>query len=41
VGGKKPGRRDAREITVFKSVGVAVEDVASAALVYEHHAAGA
>jgi ornithine cyclodeaminase/alanine dehydrogenase-like protein (mu-crystallin family) len=41
VSGKKPGRTDAAEITVFKSVGVAVEDVASAALVYAHHAAGA
>jgi alanine dehydrogenase len=41
VSGKKPGRANATEITVFKSVGVAVEDVASAALVYERHAAGA
>jgi ornithine cyclodeaminase/alanine dehydrogenase-like protein (mu-crystallin family) len=41
VSGKKPGRADAAEITVFKSVGVAVEDVASAALVYERHASGA
>jgi ornithine cyclodeaminase/alanine dehydrogenase-like protein (mu-crystallin family) len=32
VGGH-PGRRDASEITVFKSVGLAVEDVAAA-----HHA---
>jgi ornithine cyclodeaminase/alanine dehydrogenase-like protein (mu-crystallin family) len=40
VSGKKPGRTDAAEITVFKSVGVAVEDVASAALVYERHASG-
>jgi thiomorpholine-carboxylate dehydrogenase len=41
VSGKKPGRTDAAEITVFKSVGVAVEDVASAALVYERHASRA
>lgn len=39
--GQKPGRTDAAEITVFKAVGVAVEDVASAALVYERHASGA
>jgi thiomorpholine-carboxylate dehydrogenase len=38
--GTKPGRAGAQEITVFKSVGVAVEDVASAALVYERHASG-
>jgi ornithine cyclodeaminase/alanine dehydrogenase-like protein (mu-crystallin family) len=33
VAGSAPGRRDAKEITLFKSVGVAVEDVAAAALV--------
>jgi ornithine cyclodeaminase/alanine dehydrogenase-like protein (mu-crystallin family) len=33
VAGTAPGRRDAREITLFKSVGVAVEDVAAASLV--------
>lgn len=33
VSGAHPGRRDASEITLFKSVGVAVEDVAAAALV--------
>lgn len=38
VAGTKPGRQNAREITLFKSVGVAVEDLASAALVYERHA---
>lgn len=37
VAGGHPGRRSAEEITLFKSVGVAVEDVASAALVYEAH----
>jgi thiomorpholine-carboxylate dehydrogenase len=34
VAGTKAGRDDAREITLFKSVGVAVADIASAALVY-------
>ena len=33
VAGDAPGRRNAEEITLFKSVGVAVEDVAAAALV--------
>lgn len=33
-GGSKPGRESAEEITLFKSVGVAVEDLASAELVY-------
>jgi alanine dehydrogenase len=33
VAGVDPGRRSAEEITLFKSVGVAVEDVAAAALV--------
>lgn len=33
--GAKEGRRDAREITLFKAVGVAFEDVAAAAFVYE------
>lgn len=35
VTGKKPGRQDPQELTVFKSVGVAIEDIATAALVYE------
>jgi ornithine cyclodeaminase/alanine dehydrogenase-like protein (mu-crystallin family) len=34
LGGSKPGRQSSGEITLFKSVGVAVEDIASAALVY-------
>jgi thiomorpholine-carboxylate dehydrogenase len=38
--GTKPGRANAAQITVFKSVGVAVEDVASAALVFERHVSG-
>jgi len=33
VAGTAPGRRSEQEITLFKSVGVAVEDVAAAALV--------
>jgi alanine dehydrogenase len=32
--GTKPGRRSAEEITLFKSLGLAVEDVATAELVY-------
>ncbi len=35
VAGLKPGRRDREEITVFKSVGNAVEDLAVAALVLD------
>jgi len=38
VAGRDPGRRSAQEITLFKSVGVAVEDVAAAALVLQHSA---
>lgn len=34
VTGEKPGRESAEEITLFKSVGLAVEDVATAALIY-------
>ncbi len=43
VTGVRPGRQSAEETTLFKSVGVAVEDVAAAALVYQAHqrAAGA
>lgn len=39
VTGAKPGRTAEDEITLFKSVGVAIEDVAVAALVYEKAAA--
>jgi ornithine cyclodeaminase/alanine dehydrogenase-like protein (mu-crystallin family) len=35
-GGRKPGRESAKEITLFKSVGVAVEDLAAAELVYRN-----
>jgi alanine dehydrogenase len=38
VAGVDPGRRNAEEITLFKSVGVAVEDVAAASLVLKHEA---
>jgi ornithine cyclodeaminase/alanine dehydrogenase-like protein (mu-crystallin family) len=38
VSGADPGRRTAEEITLFKSVGVAVEDVAAAALVLQQPA---
>jgi ornithine cyclodeaminase len=34
---KHPGRRERDEITVFKSVGAALEDLAAAILVYEAH----
>ncbi|MBI4291063.1 MAG: NAD(P)-binding domain-containing protein [Betaproteobacteria bacterium] len=34
IGGVKAGRQSAEELTLFKSVGVAVEDLASADLVY-------
>jgi alanine dehydrogenase len=34
ISGAKPGRRSAEEVTLFKSLGLAVEDVATAELVY-------
>lgn len=37
VAGVQPGRQSAEEITLFKSVGVAVEDMAAAALVHERY----
>ena len=40
LGGLRPGREDDKEITLFKSVGVAVEDIASAALVWRLATAG-
>ena len=39
VAGTKPGRGDDAEIVIFDSTGVAIEDVAAAALVYERAAA--
>jgi len=35
VAGHKPGREDNEEITIFKSTGMAIEDVATAKKVYE------
>jgi ornithine cyclodeaminase/alanine dehydrogenase-like protein (mu-crystallin family) len=32
--GETPGRRDASEVTLFKSVGSALEDLAAAGLAY-------
>ncbi|MEO8438747.1 MAG: ornithine cyclodeaminase family protein [Spartobacteria bacterium] len=37
IAGSKPGRASDDEITLYKSVGVAVEDVVAANLVYERH----
>jgi ornithine cyclodeaminase/alanine dehydrogenase-like protein (mu-crystallin family) len=34
VSGRKPGRRSAAEVTLFKSLGLAIEDLTAAALVY-------
>ena len=33
--GAKPGRSSEEEVTLFKSIGVAIEDVSVAGLVYE------
>jgi alanine dehydrogenase len=33
--GRAPGRADSEQLTVYKSMGHAIEDVAAAALVYE------
>jgi ornithine cyclodeaminase/alanine dehydrogenase-like protein (mu-crystallin family) len=33
--GKKPGRRSPDEVTIYKSVGIAVEDVATGAIVLQ------
>ncbi len=41
VAGRHAGRRAAAEITVFKSVGTALEDLCAARLVYQRHAAAA
>ena len=37
--GTHPGRRDGEEITLFKSLGLAVEDLAAAARVFARAAA--
>jgi len=35
VGGRHPGRRSAAEVTLFKSLGIGLEDLAAASLVYD------
>ena len=40
VAGRARGRRAADEITIFKSVGIAVQDAAIAALLYDKALAG-
>jgi ornithine cyclodeaminase/alanine dehydrogenase-like protein (mu-crystallin family) len=40
VAGTRPGRQSAEEVTLFKSVGVAVEDVVAASLVWQAVQAG-
>ncbi len=40
VAGSKPGRQSEEEITLYKSVGVAVEDIVAADLVYQRALAG-
>ncbi|MFN2508057.1 MAG: ornithine cyclodeaminase family protein [Chthoniobacterales bacterium] len=40
VAGAKPARQSAEEITLFKSVGVAIEDIVAADLVYRRATAG-
>ncbi|MFS0753133.1 ornithine cyclodeaminase family protein [Noviherbaspirillum sp. 1P10PC] len=35
--GRHPGRSDARQVTLFKSVGVALEDLCAADLAWDHH----
>jgi len=35
VTGRKPGRQGDRDITLFKSVGMAIQDVATAAFAYQ------
>jgi alanine dehydrogenase len=35
IAGKKPGRQHEREITLFKSVGMAIEDIATATFAYQ------
>jgi alanine dehydrogenase len=34
INGSKPGRRSTEEVTLFKSLGLAIEDLAAADLVY-------
>ena len=35
LAGTKPGRTGAEEVTLYKSVGIAIQDVATAQLVYQ------
>ena len=35
LGGAHPGRRDEREVTLFKSLGIGLEDLAAASVVYD------
>jgi len=35
ITGTKPGRENAQEITIFDSTGLAIEDVATARLIYQ------
>jgi ornithine cyclodeaminase/alanine dehydrogenase-like protein (mu-crystallin family) len=35
LGGAHPGRRDDREVTLFKSLGIGLEDLAAASIVYD------
>ena len=39
IGGRTPGRQHAKEITIFKSLGMAVEDVAAAHLAFDRASA--
>jgi ornithine cyclodeaminase/alanine dehydrogenase-like protein (mu-crystallin family) len=41
ISGAEQGRRSAEEVTLFKSLGLAVEDVATAELVYRNALGGA
>ena len=39
--GRVPGRRTAADVTIFKSLGLAIEDVAAASFIYDRASAGA
>ena len=41
LSGKCPGRSSATEVTLFESLGVAIEDLAAARLVYDKYKAAA
>jgi len=40
VTGRKPGRTDDEQITLFKSNGLAIQDAATARLIYDRAVAG-